>query len=176
MKNTHRASHVKVYVHSDTVFNICQTKSLISRWYTRQECKLNSLNNLINIQCCKCLVSFVYGKITTPRSTALLYTPMRVTFLLLLWRGLTVFNCEPRNFTFFPLLKSILSESDLHCFDIQAIFHFQQRRKISMNGQVYRQTSASVPVIHKISMFCHNFFPEDTPITDMICQWCPTIV
>ena len=103
---------------------------MISRWYNRQECKLISFNNFINTQCCKCLVSFVYGNITTPRSTALLYTPMRVKFLLLLLRGLTVFDCGSENVTFFFFFKSFLSESDLYSFDIQAIFHFHQRSKI----------------------------------------------
>ena len=105
MKYYHKASHVKVYVHSVIVFNICQTKRMISRWYARQECKLISLNNFINTQCCKCSISFVYSKITTPRYTTLLYTPTTVKFLLLVLRGLTVFNCGSGNVTFFFLLK-----------------------------------------------------------------------
>ena len=79
---------------------------MISRWYARQEWKLISFNNFINTQCCKFSVSFVYSNITTPCSTSLLNTPMTVKFLLLLLRGLTVFDCGSENVTFFfPFLN-----------------------------------------------------------------------
>jgi hypothetical protein len=39
-----------------------------------------------------------------------------------------------------------------------------------------KHSNSNMTVIHNISMFCQNFFREVTPITDMICQWRPTIV
>jgi len=140
---------------------------MISRWYARQEWKLISFNNFINTQCCKFSVSFVYSNITTPCSTSLLNTPMTVKFLLLLLRGLTVFDCGSENVTFFFPFLNHFCQNLIYAVSIYKLyFTLLKEARSSMNGQVYCQTSASVPDLNFICIFCQHNWRHWPAVTD----------